>query len=459
MDTNTPNIPNVEPQTPSSNSVLPRVIFFAFIAVVLALFWFFTRPEKAGAPVDEQGASGTSGGNITLVQGAVEYKTADGTWQRAEKDTKVTQGDSVEVVGAGRAIIALPDGSSVRLGDNSSVVLSGISEDIITVTNAKGVVYTRVAKSDRLFDVVVGEKTYEAVGTAYKTINDANLQGVEVYESKVKIMGGNETEVLVEQGNKYYVLNKKNVKLENKLIKITRTDIAKDEFVKWNNTIDAEAIKTETVTPAKATDTSKTPETANQNETTSEIVLSGKATSDGVYLTWTVTDLAVPNGFKIVRSTGINPVYPGNEYIYLSDQAARSYTWKMTDGKSYYFRVCKYIDGKCSNYSNNLLLKAPYQAETVGEVNVTSIYVTASGDTISWRTTGNSPLGFKLVWSKNTHPTYPTRDGDKYNYYTDPEQAAGTVDAFDGAGTYYLRVCEYLGSACGVYSNEIQVTL
>ena len=154
------NTPNVEPQTPSSNSVLPRVIFFAFIAIVLALFWYFTRPEKAIAPTGEEAGSATSGGNITLVQGAVEYKTADGTWQRAEKDTQLTQGDSVEVVGAGRAIIALPDGSSVRLGDNSSVVLSGISEDIITVTNAKGVVYTRVAKSDRLFDVVVGEKTY-----------------------------------------------------------------------------------------------------------------------------------------------------------------------------------------------------------------------------------------------------------------------------------------------------------
>jgi hypothetical protein len=453
------NTPNVEPQTPSSNSVLPRVIFFAFIAIVLALFWYFTRPEKAIAPTGEEAGSATSGGNITLVQGAVEYKTADGTWQRAEKDTQLTQGDSVEVVGAGRAIIALPDGSSVRLGDNSSVVLSGISEDIITVTNAKGVVYTRVAKSDRLFDVVVGEKTYEAMGTAYKTINDANTQGVEVYESKVKIMGGNETEVLVEQGNKYYVVNKKDVKLENKIIKITSADIAKDEFVKWNNTIDADVIKAETVAPVKATNIPKTTETVNQNKTASEIVLSGKATSDGVYLSWTVTDLAAPNGFKLVRSTGINPVYPGNEYVYLSSESARNYSWKMIDGKSYYFRVCKYVDGKCSNYSNNLLLKAPYLAETSGEVNVTSIYVTASGNTISWRTTGKSPLGFKLVWSKSTHPTYPTRNGDKYNYYSDPEQAAGTVDAFDGAGTYYLRVCEYLGGACGVYSNEIQVTL
>ncbi|MFA5127627.1 MAG: FecR domain-containing protein [Patescibacteria group bacterium] len=465
METNTPN---VEPQT--SSSVLPRVIFFAFIAIVLALFWYFTRPEKVVAPVDEQGAASTSqGGNITLVQGSVEYKSNDGTWQRAEKGTVLKEGDSVEVIGSGRAIIALEDGSSVRLGDNSSAVLTGVNEDIVTITNSKGVIYTRVAKStERIFDVVVGDKTYEAMGTAYKTINNSNTQGVEVYESKVKILGGNEAEVLVEQGNKYYVVNKKDVKLEEKVIKITSADVAKDEFVKWNNTIDKDVVKIEETTTTEVVDetvkvTTEVKETEIKVETATGIVLSGKATADGIYLNWSVNGISTPNGFKLVRSTGINPVYPGNEYVYLSNASARNYTWKMTDGKSYYFRVCKYIDGVCKNYSNNLLLKAPYVTETTKDTdtatNVSSIYVVGSGSAITWRTTGESPMGFKLVWSMNTHPTYPTRDGDKYNYYSDPAQSTGSIDAFSGSGTYYVRVCEYLGGACGVYSNEIQVTL
>lgn len=465
MDTKTPN---VEPQ--ASSSVLPRVIFFAFIAIVLALFWYFTRPEKVIAPVDEQDTTSASqGGNITLVQGSVEYKSTDGAWKRAEKGTVLKEGDSVEVIGSGRAIITLEDGSSVRLGDNSSAVLTGINDDVVTITNSKGVIYTRVAKStERIFDVLVGDKTYEAMGTAYKTINNSNTQGVEVYESKVKILGGNEGEVLIEQGNKYYVVNKKDIKLEEKVIKITSADIAKDEFVKWNNTIDKDVVKTEEATTTEiadetviATDDVKTTEV--KVETAAGIVLSGKATSNGIYLSWTVNGISTPNGFKLVRSTGINPVYPGNEYVYLSDGSTRNYTWKMTDGKSYYFRVCKYIDGVCKNYSNNLLLKAPYIAETTKDTgattNVSSIYVAGSGNAITWRTTGESPLGFKLVWSMNAHPTYPTRDGDKYNYYSDPSQSTGTIDAFSGSGVYYVRVCEYLGGACGVYSNEIQITL
>jgi hypothetical protein len=29
----------------------------------------------------------------------------------------------------------------------------------------------------------------------------------------------------------------------------------------------------------------------------------------------------------------------------------------------------------------------------------------------------------------------------------------------NGAGTYYVRVCEYVGGACGVYSNELTVSM
>ncbi|MFZ2072648.1 MAG: peptidoglycan-binding domain-containing protein [Minisyncoccia bacterium] len=90
---------------------------------------------------------------------------------------------------------------------------------------------------------------------------------------------------------------------------------------------------------------------------------------------------------------------------------------------------------------------------------VSSINLKNEGKYMSWSAVGYSKNGFKIVWSKNATPTYPTRDGDKYIYLSDPSAISTTLDAFNGSGMYYARVCEYLGGSCGVYSNQIQVSL
>lgn len=90
---------------------------------------------------------------------------------------------------------------------------------------------------------------------------------------------------------------------------------------------------------------------------------------------------------------------------------------------------------------------------------VSKIALSGSGKFVSWKTDGYSKDGFKIVWSKNTGPTYPTRDGDKYIYLSDPNSVSTHLEAFNGEGEYNVRVCEYLGGKCGTYSNEINVVL
>lgn len=90
---------------------------------------------------------------------------------------------------------------------------------------------------------------------------------------------------------------------------------------------------------------------------------------------------------------------------------------------------------------------------------VTSISLVTSGNMVKWSTAGYSKNGFKVVYSKNPNPTYPTRDGDKYIYLAEPGAYKTTLEAFNGSGTYYVRACEYLGGSCGVYSNEVSVSL
>jgi len=203
------------------------------------------------------------------------------------------------------------------------------------------------------------------------------------------------------------------------------------------------------------------------------ISLAGSAYATGVKLSWSTANVDTSKGFKVVKSTSMNPVYPGSSAVYVNG-STKSYAWQIKDGKTYYFRVCQYTGGACGVYSNNAKVTAPYVAtETPKESNSQAkvywnvdeankkIYMGTEytlammmQETIAWPSNG-----FKLVWSKSTSPTYPTRGTDRYNYYSSPSQRYGLINAFDGAGTYYVRVCEYLGGACGVYSNQITVTL
>lgn len=103
--------------------------------------------------------------------------------------------------------------------------------------------------------------------------------------------------------------------------------------------------------------------------------------------------------------------------------------------------------------------KAVYVNEDQNSSSVETITLKNDGSKIYWTTKGYSSQGFKVVWSKNEGPTYPLRNGDKYHYFTDSDKNSDTLEAFDGAGTYYVRVCEYLGGKCGVYSNQIRISL
>jgi peptidoglycan hydrolase-like protein with peptidoglycan-binding domain len=90
---------------------------------------------------------------------------------------------------------------------------------------------------------------------------------------------------------------------------------------------------------------------------------------------------------------------------------------------------------------------------------VSSLGISGSESSVTWTVGGYSSQGFKVVWSKTSGATYPTRSTDKYYYTSNPGDRSANLDAFDGSGTYYVRVCEYLGGRCGFYSNEIKVSL
>lgn len=73
---------------------------------------------------------------------------------------------------------------------------------------------------------------------------------------------------------------------------------------------------------------------------------------------WTYAGTA-PYGFKLVASTTMGPTYPGADFKTYTDSTSAEIMDGLTSGSTYYIRVCKYTDGGCQDYSNELTYIAP----------------------------------------------------------------------------------------------------
>jgi len=187
------------------------------------------------------------------------------------------------------------------------------------------------------------------------------------------------------------------------------------------------------------------------------ITLSGSASGSTVSLKWTLNNLTSPKGFKVVNADHSNPVYPGDDYHYLSEPDTRSDVWYGLSAGTYHFRVCEYLGGSCGVYSNDITVIVNESTSNYEYGSIT-LSKTTSGTTVNltWKLSGmTSSQGFKVVKAEHSNPVYP---GDDYHYLSD---ASATTDSWTdlSAGTYHFRVCEYLGGKCGVYSNDVTVTI
>lgn len=197
-------------------------------------------------------------------------------------------------------------------------------------------------------------------------------------------------------------------------------------------------------------------------ETVTKIIsLSGKTTSKGVSLSWNATNLGSFDGFKIVKSKESNPVYPGSEYRYITNKEAKSYSWEITSGSKYYFRICQYAGGKCIFYSNDVYLDTPEKDEDDDDEYASSVSLSVIEDDgdkyLKWTISGgDAPNGYKVIKSKDKNPEYP--DDGYYKYISDEDTKKVKLEGFDSEDEYHFRVCIYKGGSCGAYSNDVKVS-
>lgn len=387
------------------------------------------------------------GAEFSVVDGSVQVSSDNKAWVDAVVGGQVAEGAYVRSQADGRAVIALDDGSAIRINSSSTVQMADLDVANIVIVNESGEVYTRLVESERQFSVIVGDETYISLGTAYKTLNTKDRQGVEVYESKVKL-AMNDLEV---SEGKYFYTKSANTEQEKKLSDISVDQVKQDIFLAWNYEQDKnnEEFKNKLGYLTKIDEPEPSPEPVQQS-TPAGISLKGVQYDKGVKLTWTVTGLSALKGFKVVKGSSANPTY-GKDAAEFVNAGSSSLYWQIKDGKTYHFRVCIYSGEGCTNYSNDVAVTAPVfsDPEPTGSLSL----VHKGGGEFKWLLDGSAPNGYKLVWSVEAAPTYPE---DNARFYG-ADAYAGAIEA--DPGTYHVRVCMYKSGTCINYSNELEVTI
>lgn len=433
-----------------------RAIFASVLGLALvggAIFTWYglysgTSDSSEKSQTETVPVKNLMGAEFSIVDGLVQISPDNKAWVDAAAGDQVAEGSYIRSLADGRAVIALDDGSAIRINNDSIVRVADLDVTNIVVDNESGEVYTRLVESERQFSVIVDDETFVSLGTAYKTINTAEKQGVEVYESKVKLT---KNDLEVSEG-KYFYTKSSDAGQEKKLSDIPVDQVKQDVFLAWNyeqDKNDAEfkdklgyLTKIDEQAPAE-------PEPVQQ-ATPAGIYLKGVQYDKGVKLTWSVTGLSASYGFKVVKGLSANPTY-GKDSAEFSKAGSSSLYWQIKDGKTYHFRVCVYTGEGCTNYSNDVTVTAPVYADP--EPSGTLSLVHKGGSEFKWLLDGSAPNGYKLVWSVESAPTYPE---DNARFYG--------ADAYSGAietdpGTYHVRVCMYQSGSCVNYSNELEVTI
>lgn len=441
-----------------------RTVMIALLAVVIAilgvvLVWF-THEDPVSQDSNEDVVPIIDvqplGAAATFIEGVAEFHSGDENWTEIDGSVNLAEGYTVRTGSNSRLVITLDDGSAVRLNSDSMATLQTLNSQSVGIINGAGEIYTRVVTSDsRTFSVIVNGDSYDAMGTAYKTSNTADIKGVDVYQSNVK--AGNTT---VAEGEAYFTQHT-DQKKQGTVSKINLDSLKNDEFLKWNAELDKQDVdfadKLGVLEGIDGDENDKKGEKPDTSPAPRGIVASAVKTTSGIKVAWTVSELNTDDGFKVVYSKKSDvPVYGTDASHLVSSKDARSAFLELTDGKKYYVRVCVYRPDQstCTDYSNRVTVRAPIvEKDPVlsGDINAS-----LSGKTLNWTLDGGTaPYGYEVVFNTSGNPVYPNHNP---TYTGDTSKDLSKLEL--SSGTYHFRVCKWTNGtqdeSCVDYSNDVE---
>ncbi|MCA9381191.1 FecR domain-containing protein [Candidatus Dojkabacteria bacterium] len=421
------------------------LLFTLLISIGGITFYYKNLPNHTVTANQRVSAS------LSYIEGTVEV-ARDGDWLKLENSSELYEGESVRLSADARAIISFKDRADIRLSADSEVKLSSLKDKHIIVDNNAGEVYARVIpNSESVFEVRIDNVSYESLGTAFKTINTSTKQGVEVYHSKVKIkQKDSDNEVIVEQGNQYFVKNEEDKSAENKIVPVQADQLAQDSFVQWNKSQDQETV--DNVALGILIETADIAPTVN---------LSLSQDSNGILLNWTKENLPESYTYKVLTGDTENLTL-NNLNATIEDKSAEAYIIQpSTDIKQLFAKVCVYSDDKCVAFSNIASIELdPNVLGIKDEVLVKSIRLvkddTLGAVILRWYIEPNNIQGvegFRLEYDKLNPKTGKITEKEvvidnaydrKYIIYT-PDFEVNS----------YIKICILQSSECIVQSNIV----
>lgn len=363
----------------------------ALLAASGVLAWFVIsgtqlRTDELNQTTDSSVVKPKMGAILSVVDGTVEYSEDGKNWMPASTSTQLEEGYYIRTGESSRAVIMTDDGSAIRLDGNTTVILESLRADEVRIEQVEGKLYSRVVPSDRSYQVIVGETVYEALGTAFVTINKEQINGVQVYQSSVRSNAVNST---IEEGYQFYK-EAANEELKEKITRLDFDSLSEDGFVEWNISQDegeeeysqrlgvladlkqkiesrkleaiskeAERIKTEMNIRQKSESTTKEESSTEKKVVRGTMTLN--ITNDSFVLNYTGN---AAHGYKLVYSKkNQEPTYGIDESIYFTNSSdlneVLSALGKSGKGK-YYIRVCAYTanteSDPCIDYSSKVII-------------------------------------------------------------------------------------------------------
>ncbi len=459
----------------SSNALGMRPRAMALVSVFLVVAFVAWGAASALVMLPSEGSRVAWAGRLTSVEGRVERRTADASWEQVADGDRLTEGDTLRTASAARAEVELGNGDLFRLNDSSEIRLDSYSEQAVQLTQIAGGSYHRSAYNTN-YSITAGELDIRANDTAFSVNEVTGTEEVQVLclYSDVQVAtqqsSGMVSSSLVE-GEKCTMTQNPGAGLQLQVDSMNAQDLD-DDWLRWNRDRDvAHDLQLgvlarlplgglpsgeEPVRGAGDQTGSATPGQAVIPDASQSITFNGAGTADGIQLTWQVKGYDTVSGFQIYRS-GSDP----------ADAATFTLEDPYSDG---YLDISALLDRQ---YGYQLALCEGDTVLALSEVvNVSGIEAVPvpqllldisprlGGVMIGGSLSGVTDFtSYVLIRSTSrSNPSYPLEAGETAIQFITTEAA---IEYWDGqlvAGqTYYYRLLLCLGDQIILRSDAVSV--
>lgn len=438
---------------------LRRVILVPAVAllVALAVLAAVLLPMMAGD--DKPTPSGLTA-RLEDLSGRVELKAPDEKWREASGAETAGEGWAIRTGERSSVSVSFPDGSLMRVTDDSKAVLESIETSAVEVDHVSGETYHRTSTGSS-YTVNTEDIASEAAGAAFNVGSrvPGELEILSVQQN-VSVAIGKHDPIEVTEGE-VMIISTAQAKTAVKQ-PVSRERLA-DERLRASVEMDAEAGYPTGIYENLDVPLNSAPIEEEQPVETGTLEMSGGVSETGVTLEWGVSPSAEFDALSLLRSEQSEPVYPDSEIaLYTNTSIASATDSGAEKGRTYQYRLAALASGEVTAYSNTVVISVPAAAQEPAPASI-SLEASAGdkGVTLEWSVNGAARFnGFLLERTVQSAPggsqtpagTVSTRRVETTNVFFTFQDSSTTADH-----VYSYRVGLIVDGAVMVYSNPAAV--